>query len=51
MPEDKEKKSEVVTIRLRPSIKKQLEKRAKDGFRSISQEVEMLIVRAIEKGL
>ncbi len=43
----KEKKTDVLTVRLTPSVKKALEKRAKDGYRSLSQEVEMIISKAI----
>jgi hypothetical protein len=45
-----EKKTEILTIRVTPSVKKALEKRAKDGYRSLSQEVEMIILKAIRKG-
>lgn len=51
MKKPNEKKTAVVTVRLRPDIKKQLEKRAKEGFRSVSQEVEMLLGKALAKGL
>jgi hypothetical protein len=42
-----EKKTEVLTVRLAPSVKKALEKRARDGFRTLSQEVEMIISKAL----
>ncbi|MFA5159583.1 MAG: hypothetical protein WC484_03645 [Candidatus Omnitrophota bacterium] len=42
-----EKKTDMLTVRLTPSVKKALEKRAKDGYRSLSQEVEMIILKAI----
>ena len=51
MKSNPEKKTVVLTVRLRPSIKAKLEKRAKDGYRTVSQEAEMLILKALEKGL
>ena len=39
----KDTKTERIAIRVTPTIKKALEKRAKENFRTISQEVEMLI--------
>ncbi len=51
MKNSKEKKTAVVTVRFTPSIKERLDKRAKEGFRSISQEVEMLVIKALQKGL
>lgn len=45
----KEKKTEIVAVRLTPEVKRQLEKRAKEGFRSVSQEVEMILTKALEK--
>ena len=44
-----EKKSDILTVRLTPSVKKALEKRAKEGFRTLSQEVEMIITKALDK--
>jgi hypothetical protein len=45
-----EKKTEILTVRLTSSMKKALEKRARDGYRTLSQEVEMIISKALEKG-
>ena len=43
-----EKKTEIVTVRFTPSVKKKLEKKAKEGFRTLSQEVEMRIIKSLE---
>ncbi len=43
-----EKKTEIVTVRFTPSVKKGLEKRAKEGFRTLSQEVEMIVIKALQ---
>jgi hypothetical protein len=45
-----EKKSEIVTIRFTPSVKKELDKRAKEGFRTLSQEVEMIVIKTLKGG-
>ena len=41
-----EKKTEILTVRLTPAMKKALTKRAKDGYRTLSQEVEMILKKA-----
>jgi hypothetical protein len=46
---EREKKTEIIAVRVTAEIKKQLEKRAKEGFRSVSQEVEMILTKALEK--
>jgi hypothetical protein len=51
MKNAKEKKTAVVTVRFTPTVREQLDKRAREGFRSISQEVEMLVIKALQKGL
>jgi hypothetical protein len=43
----KEKKTELVAIRFTPTVKKVLEKRAKEGFRTLSQEVEMIVIKSL----
>ena len=43
-----EKKSETITVRVTPFAKKALEKRAKQGYRTLSQEVEMLINKSLK---
>lgn len=44
-----EKKTEIVTVRFTPATKKQLEKSAKEGFRTLSQEIEMRVIQSLEK--
>lgn len=44
-----DKKTEVVTVRFTPAVKKELERRAKEGFRTLSQEVEMIVVKTLDK--
>ena len=43
----KEKKTEIITVRFTPSIKKKLEKCANDDFRTLSQEVEMRVIKSL----
>jgi len=42
-----EKKTAIITVRFTPTIKKHLEKAAKDGFRTLSQEVEMRVIKSL----
>jgi predicted transcriptional regulator len=42
-----EKKTEVVTVRFTPSVKKRLNKLAQAGFRTISQEIEMRVIKSL----
>ena len=44
-----EKKTEIIAVRITPDVRKKLEKRAKDGFRTLSQEVEMILQKALKK--
>ena len=46
----KSKKSEIVAVRVTPEVRKALEKRAAEGFRSVSQEVEMILAKALKSG-
>jgi len=45
----KEKKTEVIAIRITASMKKKLERMASKGYRSLSQQVEMLLQNATKK--
>lgn len=46
----KEKKTEVVTVRFTPSVKKKLQKKAQEAFRTLSQEIEMRVLKSLGKG-
>jgi hypothetical protein len=38
-----------ITFKTAPKIKKALEKLAEDGFRSLSQQIEMIVVKYLEE--
>ena len=44
-----DKKTEIIAVRITPEVKKKLEKRAKDGYRTLSQEVEMILQKGLKK--
>ena len=44
-----EKKSEIIGVRITPALKKKLEKRAQMGYRTLSQEVEMILQKELKK--
>jgi hypothetical protein len=46
---ENEKKTERIAIRIASSTKKALEKKSKANFRTVSQEVEMLILKHLKK--
>ncbi len=44
-----EKKTEVVTVRFTSTARKKLEQKAKEGYRTLSQEIEMRVLKTLEK--
>lgn len=45
----KEKKTEVITVRVTSALKKMLEKSAREGCRTLSREIDMRVARSFSK--
>lgn len=45
----REKKTALITVRLQPSTKEALEKTARENYRTLAQEVEMRLIKSLER--